>query len=84
MAKAGIAKKNSAFMKRVQPSEHLAKIVGTEPLPRTEVTKKIWAPIKKHKLQNPQNKREILADDRVTAYFGREKDGYVSDGQSGQ
>jgi hypothetical protein len=48
MAKA-TAKKNSAFMKPVQPSEHLAKIVGTAPLPRTEVTKKIWAHIKKHK-----------------------------------
>ena len=59
MAKA-TAKKNSAFMKPVQPSEHLAKIVGTAPLPRTEVTKKIWAHIKKHKLQNPKNKREIL------------------------
>ena len=44
MAKAaGKAKKNGAFMKPVQPSEHLAKIVGTEPIPRTEVTKKIWA-----------------------------------------
>ena len=62
MAKA-TAKKNSAFMKPVQPSEHLAKIVGTAPLPRTEITKKIWAHIKKHKLQNPKNKREILADD---------------------
>jgi upstream activation factor subunit UAF30 len=52
-------------MKPMQPSEHLAKIVGGEPLPRSEVTKKIWAHIKKHKLQNPQNKREILADDRL-------------------
>ena len=44
-------KKNSAFMKPMQPSEQLAKIVGAEPLPRSEVTKKIWAHIKKHKLQ---------------------------------
>jgi upstream activation factor subunit UAF30 len=73
MAKAAIAKKNSAFMKRVQPSEHLAKIVGTEPLPRTEVTKKIWAHIKKHKLQNPQNKREILADDKLQPILGAKK-----------
>src|SRR5207249_1784044 len=57
------AKRNSAFMKPMQPSEQLAKVVGAEPLPRSEVTKKIWAHIKKHKLQNPQNKREILADD---------------------
>jgi upstream activation factor subunit UAF30 len=64
MAKAAIAKKNSAFMKRVQPSEHLAKI---------EVTKKIWAHIKKHKLQNPQNRREILADDKLQPIFGAKK-----------
>jgi upstream activation factor subunit UAF30 len=71
MAKpASKAKKNNAFMKPMQPSEHLAKIVGKEPLPRSEVTKKIWAHIKKHKLQNPQNKREILADDELLAVFG--------------
>ena len=64
------AKKNSAFMKPMQPSEHLAKIVGTKPLPRSEVTKKIWAHIKKHKLQNPQNKREILADEKLQPIFG--------------
>ena len=74
MAKpASKAKKNNAFMKPMQPSEHLAKIVGTEPLPRSEVTKKIWAHIKKHKLQNPQNKREILADDKLQAVFGAKK-----------
>jgi upstream activation factor subunit UAF30 len=65
--------KNSAFMKPMQPSEHLAKIVGTEPLPRSEVTKKIWAHIKEHKLQNPQNKREILADDQLQVIFGAKK-----------
>ena len=63
--------KKSAFMKPVQPSEQLAKIVGTKPLPRTEVTKKIWAHIKKHKLQNPKNKREILADDKLQPIFGK-------------
>ena len=74
MAKAASkAKKNNAFMKPMQPSEHLAKIVGTEPLPRSEVTKKIWAHIKKHKLQNPQNKREILADDKLQPIFGTKK-----------
>ena len=57
----------------MQPSEHLAKIVGTEPLPRTEVTKKIWAYIKKHKLQNPKNKREILADDKLQPIFCSKK-----------
>ena len=69
MAKTAGTKTNSAFMRPMQPSEHLAKIVGTEPLPRSEVTKKIWAHIKKHKLQNPQNKREVLADDKLEPIF---------------
>jgi chromatin remodeling complex protein RSC6 len=66
-------KKTSAFMKPMQPSEHLSKIVGTEPLPRSEVTKKIWAYIKKHNLQNPKNKREILADEKLQPIFGTKK-----------
>ena len=74
MAKAKTAPKtNSAFMKPMQPSEHLSKIVGTEPLPRSEVTKKIWAYIKKHSLQNPKNKREILADEKLQPIFGAKK-----------
>ena len=73
MAKTTPKAKKSAFMKPMQPSEHLAKIVGTEPLPRTAVTKKIWAHIKKHKLQNPKNKREILADDKLEPIFGSKK-----------
>jgi upstream activation factor subunit UAF30 len=73
MAKTTPKTKNNAFMKPMQPSEHLAKIVGTEPLPRSEVTKKIWAHIKKHKLQNPKNKREILADDKLEPIFGSKK-----------
>ena len=74
MAKAKTAPKtNSAFMKPMQPSEHLSKIVGTEPLPRSEVTKKIWAHIKKHNLQNPKNKREILADEKLQPIFGTKK-----------
>src|SRR3989442_3258744 len=73
MAKTTPKAKNSAFMKPMRPSEHLAKIVGTEPLPRSEVTKKIWAHIKKHKLQNPKNKREILADDKLQPIFGSKK-----------
>ncbi len=66
-------KPNAAFMKPMQPSEHLAEIVGSKPLPRTEVTKKIWAHIKKHKLQNPKNKREILADEKLRPVFGKDK-----------
>jgi chromatin remodeling complex protein RSC6 len=67
------AKTDSAFMKPMQPSEELAKIVGAQPLPRSEVTKKIWEYIKKHKLQNPQNKREIIADDKLQPILGSKK-----------
>jgi upstream activation factor subunit UAF30 len=70
---AGKPKTNSGFMKPMQPSEQLAKIVGKEPLPRSEVTKKVWAHIKKHKLQNPQNKREIIADEKLQPIFGGKK-----------
>ena len=74
MAKAaGKGKANSAFMKPMQPSEHLAKIVGSEPLPRSEVTKKVWDHIKKHNLQNPENKREIIADEKLQPVFGAKK-----------
>src|SRR5437764_8657893 len=84
MAKTTPRAKNSAFMKPMRPSENLAKIVRAEPLPRSEVTKKIWAHIKKHKLQNPENTREILADDKLQPIFGAKKIGHVSDDQGGQ
>lgn len=70
---AGTKKTNSAFMKPMQPSDDLAKVVGSEPLPRSEVTKKIWEHIKKNKLQNPENKREIIADEKLQAVFGTKK-----------
>jgi len=66
-------KANPALMKPMRPSEQLAKVVGPEPLPRSEVTKKVWAHIKKHKLQNPENKREIIADDKLQPIFGSKK-----------
>lgn len=72
-AAAGKTKTNSAFMKPMQPSEQLPKIVGSEPLPRSEVTKKVWAHIKKNKLQNPENKREILADEKLKPVFNSNK-----------
>ena len=72
-AAAGKAKTNSAFMKPMQPSAELAKVVGSEPLPRSEVTKKVWAHIKKNKLQTPENKREIIADDKLQPVFGGKK-----------
>jgi chromatin remodeling complex protein RSC6 len=74
MAKRAASKQtSSAFMKPMQPSEHLARVVGDKPLPRTEVTKKVWAHIKRHKLQNPNNKREILADEKLQPVFGKKK-----------
>ena len=60
---------NPAFMKAMKPSEALAKIVGDKPLPRTEVTKKLWEYIKKHKLQDAQDKRNINADVNLLAIF---------------
>jgi chromatin remodeling complex protein RSC6 len=64
---------NPALMKPVQPSEDLAQIVGSKPIPRSEITKKVWDHIKKNNLQNPQNKREILADDKLERVFGAKK-----------
>ena len=66
-------KVNPALMKPLQPSKELAAVVGSEPLPRPEVVSKVWDYIKKHKLQDPQNKREIVADDKLRAVFGRER-----------
>jgi chromatin remodeling complex protein RSC6 len=65
--------KASAFAKPLQPSKELAEVVGSAPLPRTEVVSKVWEYIKKHKLQNEANKREILADAKLKAVFGRDK-----------
>lgn len=63
----------SAFTKPLQPSKELAAVVGSDPLPRTEVVSKMWDYIKKHKLQNEANKREILADEKLSAVFGKDK-----------
>ncbi len=72
-AAAAKTKTNSAFMKPMQPSPELAKVVGSEPLPRSEVTKKVWEHIKKNNLQNPENKREIIADDKLEPVFGSKR-----------
>jgi len=61
---------NAAFMRPVSPSATLAPVVGDKPLPRTEVTKKLWAYIKKNGLQDPKNKRMINADATLKAVFG--------------
>jgi chromatin remodeling complex protein RSC6 len=63
-------KPNAAFMKAMTPSATLGAVVGTSPLPRTEVTKKIWDYIKKNKLQDAVNRRLINADDKLRAVFG--------------
>ena len=68
--KAGGRKVNPALMKPLQPSKELAAVVGSAPLPRPEVVSKVWDYIKKNNLQNPQNKREILADDKLKKIFG--------------
>jgi upstream activation factor subunit UAF30 len=68
--KGGQGRSNSAFMKPMQPDAALAAVVGSEPLPRTEVTKKIWDYVRKHNLQDPNDKRTIRADDRLKPIFG--------------
>jgi chromatin remodeling complex protein RSC6 len=72
-AKAPARKPNAALMKPVQPDEVLAKIVGSTPLPRGEMTKKLWDYIKKHKLQDEKNKRNINADEALKAVFDGKK-----------
>jgi len=71
-AKTAGAKPN-ALQKPLQPSKELAAIVGSDPLPRGEVVSKMWDYIKKNNLQNPENKREILADDKLQPIFGKKK-----------
>ena len=61
---------NSALSKPLNLSPELEAVVGKGPLPRTEVVKKLWEYIKKNNLQNPANKRNILADDKLKAVFG--------------
>jgi len=69
----GAKKGNSAFFKELTPSAELAEVVGSGTLPRTEATKKIWAYIKKHGLQDSKNKRAINADDKLKPIFGGKK-----------
>jgi chromatin remodeling complex protein RSC6 len=64
-------KPNAAFMKPLTPSAELAAVIGSEAVPRTEVTKKIWEYIKKHNLQDASNKRNINADAKLKELFGK-------------
>jgi upstream activation factor subunit UAF30 len=73
MAKKAKRKPNPAFMKPMTPSAALGAVIGSKPMPRTEVTKKIWAYIKKHGLQDKKNKRMIKADDALKPVFGGKK-----------
>jgi chromatin remodeling complex protein RSC6 len=66
-------KPNAAFMKAMTPSSVLAAVVGGMPMPRTEVTKKIWDYIKKNKLQDAVNKRMINADEKLKSVLGKAK-----------
>lgn len=63
-------KPNAAFMKPVQPDDKLAAVVGSAPLPRTELTKKLWVYIKKNNLQDKKVRTQINADDALKAVFG--------------
>jgi upstream activation factor subunit UAF30 len=69
-AKKGGRKPNAAFMKPMSPSSTLAAVIGSSPMPRTEVTKKLWAYIKRNGLQDKNNKRMINGDDKLRAVFG--------------
>ena len=66
-------KPSAAFMKPMQPDAALAEVVGSKPIPRTEITKKLWIYIKKNKLQDKVNKRNINADDYLKVVFGGKK-----------
>ncbi|MBI3829778.1 MAG: SWIB/MDM2 domain-containing protein [Planctomycetes bacterium] len=66
-------KPNAAFMKPMTPSAELAEVVGNKPLPRTQVTKKLWEYIKKNKLQDAKKRTMINADDKLKVIFGGKK-----------
>lgn len=65
-----MTKKNSKFMQPMKLSDELADVVGKGPMPRTEVTKKLWEYIKKHKNQDPNNRRDIIPDEKLAKVFG--------------
>lgn len=68
-----MAKANAAFMKPLQPSEALAAVIGSKPVPRTEVVKKLWDYIKKNNLQDKANKRMINSDEALAKIFDNKK-----------
>ena len=66
-------KPNAAFMKEMNPSKELAEVIGSKPVPRTEVVKKLWAYIRKNNLQDAKERRMINADDKLKVVFGGKK-----------
>ena len=72
-AKGARGGKPNALRKPLRPSKELAAVVGAGPLPRGEVVSKVWEYIKKHDLQNPQDRREILADAKLEPVFGKKQ-----------
>jgi upstream activation factor subunit UAF30 len=71
--KAAQGDKPNPLQKPLQPSDELAAVVGPEPLPRGGAVSKVWDYIRSHNLQNPENRREILADDKLKKVFGKDK-----------
>jgi upstream activation factor subunit UAF30 len=69
----GGGKRPNALQKPLRPSKELAAVVGPGSLPRGEVVRKVWDYIKKHDLQNPENRREILADAKLEPVFGKKR-----------
>ena len=65
--------RQSGLQRPVTPSADLAAITGSAPLPRSQVVSKVWDHIRKNNLQNPQNKREIIADDKLRKIFGKDR-----------
>lgn len=68
-----VKKKESKFMQALQISDELAAVIGKGPMPRTEVTKKLWEYIKKHKCQDTKNRRNINPDEKLAKVFGGKK-----------
>jgi len=73
MAKGTSGGARGGLARPVTPSADLAAITGSNPLPRSEVVSKIWDHIRKNNLQNPENKREIVADDKLRKVFGKDR-----------
>ena len=65
--------RQSGLQRPVKPSKELAEITGSDPLPRSQVVSKVWDHIKKNNLQDPNNKREIIADDKLRPIFGKDR-----------